>query len=105
MAEAPRRAAAKGAAKTAKGAAKTARTAAKVAETAASNGNGEVVEDVVHAADSAAATIKGVSVKSGDLGLGFMGAAISLWSAAYAYTKFRQALGKPVVPIPAPPTE
>lgn len=80
------------------------KTAAKAvrsaAETAAANG--EVVEETV---SDGAATLRGVSEKSGTLGMGFLATAVSLWSAAYAYSKFREALGKPVIPVPAPPTE
>ena len=97
---------AQGRAPRAAGAGKTgAAAAAKAAKAASAVNNGEVVEPVVEAADSATATIRGVSEKSGTLGMGFMGLALSLWSGAYAYSKFRQALGKPVVPVPAPPTE
>jgi hypothetical protein len=76
----------------------TARAAGKAAKTAveiaANNG------DVAEAADGAE-TLRQVGTKSGDLGMGFLGLAMSLWSGAYAYSKFRQVLGKgPILPEP-----
>lgn len=82
--------------------------AAKAAATGAAEAakNGEVVEgvaeEVVDVADGAATALRGISEKSGNLGMGFLSAAGSLWLAAYSYSKFRQALGKPTIPVPPP---
>lgn len=78
------------------------KTAAKAARTAVETAaaNGEVLEGAEEASDGAR-TLRGVSVASGDLGMGFLGVAVSLWSAAYAYSKFRNVLGKgPILPEP-----
>lgn len=75
------------------------RAAAKVAETAAANG--EVVESAVEGSEA----IKGLnslSDKSGNIGLGFLGITGSLWCAAFAYSQFRKAMGKPTIPVPPP---
>lgn len=72
-----------------------AKTAAKVARTASENG--EVLDETADGANA----LREISGTSGNLGLGFMGLALSLWSGAYAYSKFRQALGKgPILPEP-----
>lgn len=79
-------------------AAKPVRAASKVAQ-AAANGTADAAEAVE--GTSATDAMRQVSEKSGTLGMGFMGLALSLWSGAYAYSKFRQALGKgPILPEP-----
>lgn len=77
-----------------------AKTPASQAKVAAANGAGSLETAAEGTVEIGNVDLKKVSGGLGDTGIGFMSAAASVYFAALAYAKFRQALGKSYVVPP-----